>query len=161
MTVWCRSTFRYCRMYQIFGDAWNIVSEVAQISVKFARTYIYELARHNNLRTDLIRVAQENAFVFDGVKLNGEEATNMAKRSCANAWTVQDDYAALEWAAINVTNESGVPDSRWNGKEVSSYCQQKIAENRVYLLQHYDSVKMWICDNVSSDCQMDDLPDFN
>ena len=65
------------------------LNEVAEIDLRFAKQLIVEMARNNWLRYALVNELQQNSFQVGQVRLNGEEATEVARTACVYAWTIR------------------------------------------------------------------------
>jgi len=135
-----------------YVEARNRLNELYSIDQRLAKQLAVELARHNWLRNLIAEELQDYNFNIGNVPLDGIEATDVARATCANAWTIRDEELALKWAQTEMS------DSRWNGNAITEYCLTQISSNRNYLSAHYPSMKEWICTRENDTNCMDDLP---
>ena len=145
--------FSYAPTYEQAADRLNRVNQLDQ---RLAKQFALEMARHNWLRDSVAEEIQANDFQLHSIQLDGSEASDIVRATCANAWTIRDEVSAREWSNKKMS------DSRWNGATLTDYCLTQITNNRRYLGQHYPALRSWLCgeNNNDPDC-MEELPDFD
>ena len=71
-------------------------------------SYVQELSKIKWIQAELVDIAQRDNFIFNGFKLNGEQASSFARSTCFNSWTPTDQLQSQLWSDVILHLPSGL-----------------------------------------------------